>query len=109
MARSRILSEPGSRHSPLRGRKLSYAGPDTLRQPDGDGSDSDDGRHEATENLKPPTVPQRRLTLSFLPVGVPSAKQKQKLSAPESMNEVSVKTATAAANSNARTFRPAYM
>lgn len=107
MARSRKLSEPEARYSPLRGRKLSYAGPYTSRQPDG--SDSDDGRNDAIENSKPPAVPQRRRTQSFLPVGIPTAKQKQKVSAHESVNEVSVKTATAAANSNTRTFRPAYM
>ena len=105
-ARSRKLSEPGIQYSPLRGRKSSYADIGTSRERDG--SDSDEGRHDAIENF----VPQRGRTQSFLPVGNQVAKQKRKMSISEfqSDNEVCDKAASAAsANSKARTCRPAYM
>lgn len=108
--RLRKLSEPGTSYSPLRGRKYSYADTGTSRQPDG--SDSDEGRHDVIENFKQSSVPQqRRKTQSFLPVGNQVTKQKRKFSVSEfqSNNEVSVKAGSGTTNSNARTFRPAYM
>ena len=101
------------------GRKLSDSGlPSPLRRPtvtsidssrqQQDGSDSDEGRHGVAS--KPVVAPlSRRRTQSFLPLGNPLPRQKRKMSGPElqSIDEAGAKAA--AANSNARTFRPAYM
>ena len=102
----RKLSDSGLT-SPLRRPTLTSVNSSRQQQ---DGSDSDEGRHGVAS--KPEAVPlSRRRTQSFLPIGNPLPRQKRKMSGPElqSIDEAGAKAVAAAANSNARTFRPAYM